>query len=110
MSGQGAVVAAMDLPRERSEIEAWARDFGQTRGLGEYRASCRAVHGPERTGWGLFMIGMGLLPGLTFVLAAPAQLRPAMAGISAVSCPGSASGRGCSITITPSLCGSASRP
>jgi hypothetical protein len=79
VSGQGTVVAAMDLPRERSKIDAWARDFGQARGLGAYRNSCRAARGPERTGWGIFLIGLGLLPGLASATAAPAQLRPAAA-------------------------------
>jgi hypothetical protein len=82
VSGQGMVVAAMDLPRERSNIDAWARDFGQARGLGEYRNSCSAAHRSTRTGWGIFLIGLGLLPGLAFASAAPAQLRPAIAGVA----------------------------
>ena len=63
------------------KINAWARDFGQARELGTYRNSCRAAHGSMRTGWGIFLIGLGLLPGLAFVSAAPAQLRAAVAGV-----------------------------
>ena len=82
VSEQGTVVAVMNLPRERLEINAWARDFGQARELGTYRNSCRAAHGSMRTGWGIFLIGLGFLPGLAFVSAAPAQLRAAVAGVA----------------------------
>jgi hypothetical protein len=34
-----------------------------------------------RKGWGIFLIGLGLLPGLAVAAAAPAQLRPAMFGV-----------------------------
>jgi hypothetical protein len=33
-----------------------------------------------RTGWGIFLIGLGLLPGLAAASAAPAQLRAAVFG------------------------------
>jgi hypothetical protein len=65
------VVAAMDLPRERSKLDAWARDFGQARELGAYRDSCSATHRSDRPGWGLFLILLGLLPGLAVASATP---------------------------------------
>jgi hypothetical protein len=75
------VVAAVDLPREQWQVDAWARDLGQARELGTYRRSCRAAHGSLRTGWGIFLIGLGLLPGLAVAAAAPAQLRAAVLGV-----------------------------
>jgi hypothetical protein len=72
----------MDLPRERPEVDAWARDFGQARGLGAYRSSCRAAHGSDRPGWGLFLIFLGLVLGLALASADPGQKWPAVAGVA----------------------------
>jgi hypothetical protein len=56
----------VNLPREQWQVDAQARDLGQARELGAYRRSCRAARGSRRTGWGIFLIGLGLLPGLAF--------------------------------------------
>jgi hypothetical protein len=85
VSGQGTVVAAMDLPRERSEIDAWARDFGRARELGAYRSSCRAVHGSDRPGWGLLLIALGLVLGVASPSAGLGQRDLAVAGVVAVA-------------------------
>jgi hypothetical protein len=74
-------VAAVNLPQEQWQVDAWARDLGQAHELGTYRRSCRAAHGSMRKGWGIFLIGLGLLPGLAVAAAAPAQLRPAVFGV-----------------------------
>jgi hypothetical protein len=76
------VVAAMDLPRERSKIDAWARDFGQARELGAYRNSCRAAHGSDRPGWGMLLIWLGLVLGIAIPSAALGQKWPAVAGVA----------------------------
>ncbi len=76
------VVAAMDLPRERSEIDAWARDFGQARELGAYRSSCRAAHGSNRPGCGMLLIWLGLVLGIAIPSAALGQKWPAAAGVT----------------------------
>jgi hypothetical protein len=73
-------MAAVNLPREQWNVDAWARDLGQARKLGTYRRSCRAAHGSRRTGWGIFLIGLGLLPGLAFAGAAQAAARAAVLG------------------------------
>jgi hypothetical protein len=72
----------MDLPRERPEVDAWARDFGQARGLGAYRNSCRAAHGSDRPGWGGLLIFLGLVLGLALASADLGQKWPAVAGVA----------------------------
>lgn len=71
-------MAAVNLPREQWRVDAQARDLGQARELGTYRRSCRAARGSRRTGWGIFLIGLGLLPGLAFAGAAQAAARVAV--------------------------------
>jgi len=71
----------VNLPREQWQVDAWARDLGQARELGAYRRSCRAA-GSMRTGWGIFLIGLGLLPGLAFAGAAQATARAAVLGVA----------------------------
>jgi hypothetical protein len=77
-------VAAVNLPREQWQVDAQARDLGQARELGAYRRSCRAARGSRRTGWGIFLIGLGLLPGLAFAGAAQAAARVAVLGAAGV--------------------------
>ena len=79
---QGRSLAAVNLPREQWQVDAWARDLGQARELGGYRRSCRAARGSMRTGWGIFLIGLGLLPGLAFAGAAHATARAAVLGVA----------------------------
>jgi hypothetical protein len=79
------VVATMDLPRERSEIDAWARDFGQARELGAYRNSCRAAHGSDRPGCGGLLIWLGLVLGVASPSAALGQRDLAVAGVVVVA-------------------------
>jgi hypothetical protein len=77
-------VAAVNLPREQWQVDVQARDLGQARELGAYRRSCRAARGSRRTGWGIFLIGLGLLPGLAFAGAAQAAARVAVLGAAGV--------------------------
>jgi hypothetical protein len=77
-------VAAVNLPREQRQVDAQARDLGQARELGTYRRSCRAARGSMRRGWGIFLIGLGLLPGLAFAGAAQGMARVAVLGAAGV--------------------------
>ncbi len=72
----------MKVSRARWQVDSGARDLGQARELGVYRRSFRAARGSPRTGWGLFLAGLGLLPGLAVAAAAPAQLRAAAFGVA----------------------------
>ena len=78
-------VVAMDLPRERSTIDAWARDFGQARDLGAYRSSCREVHRSSRPGCGGILIWLGLVLGAASPSAALGQRDLAVAVVVAVA-------------------------
>jgi hypothetical protein len=79
------VVAAMDLPRERSKLDAWARDFGQARELGAYRDSCSTTHRSDRPGWGILLIWLGLVLGVASPSAALGQRDLAVTGVVVVA-------------------------
>ena len=73
-------MAAVELPREHWQVDAQARDLGQARGLGTYRRSSGRPVAPGGQGWGIFLVGLGLLPGLAFAGAAQAAARLAVLG------------------------------
>ena len=75
------VVSAMALPPRQCEIHAWARDFGLAHELGGYRRAYKAARHSSRKGLGIFITGLGLLPGIAVASAAAGQARPIMFGV-----------------------------
>ena len=77
-------MAAMFLPVRQWEVDAWARDFGRAHELGGYRRGYKAARHSTRKGWGIFLTGLGLLPGLAIASQAPGQERAILFGVVGV--------------------------
>lgn len=53
------VVTALGLPRQKWEVDTWARDFGQARELGGYRRAYKAARRRHRADW-IFLYAGGM--------------------------------------------------